>query len=251
VQPGTSSAAGDTILGPAGANTLVIDDTSGTGASGTISLNGGPPVAFTNADTNLEVAGPNGEVVHVNTTAITPGFNGTVNITANGTLSVDGGASTQPITFSGDQVVTNSKTGAVTNVDSTKIRTTGDTSLDYTGTADAFQVLIALRNDLENASGLSSTQLSQTLSQRMGEIQQAGKGSLDATGKQSATLQSLQSLQQRLTNVQLDTKQTTSDLQSADISAVAIGIQSQQNLLSLTYASAARIMNLSLLNFLQ
>ncbi len=119
------------------------------------------------------------------------------------------------------------------------------------GTPGAFQVLIALRDDLENAQGLSRTQLTQTLSQRIGEIQQANNGVLNAMGKQSATLESLQSLQQRLQDVQLSTRETTSSLQSADISAVAVGIQEQQNLLSLTYASAARIMNLSLLNFLQ
>src|SRR5439155_11953260 len=89
VQTGSGSAAGDTVIGPAGAHQLTIVDTSGTGAAGTVSLDGGPAVAFTNADTNLKVSGPNGQVVFVDTTAITANFNGTVNITANGTVSVD------------------------------------------------------------------------------------------------------------------------------------------------------------------
>jgi flagellar hook-associated protein 3 len=114
VQAGTNSVAGDTIIGPAGAHTLTIVDTSGNGTSGTVQLDKGPVVQFTNTDTNLQVQGPNGETVFLNTTAITPGFNGTVSITANGTLSVDGGASSVPINFSSNQVVTNSQTGAIT-----------------------------------------------------------------------------------------------------------------------------------------
>src|SRR5690606_13494775 len=86
VAAGTSSADGDTIIGPAGAHILTIEDTSGTGAFGTVSLNGGPPVSFTNGDTNLKVIGPLDEVVYLDTTAITAGFSGDVEITADGTL---------------------------------------------------------------------------------------------------------------------------------------------------------------------
>ncbi len=46
VQAGTDSPAGDTILGPAGAHTLTINDTSGNGSAGTVSLDGGAAVAL-------------------------------------------------------------------------------------------------------------------------------------------------------------------------------------------------------------
>ena len=153
VQTGSSSASGDTILGPAGANQLTIVDTSGNGTAGTISLNNGPPVAFTNASTNLKLTGPQGEVAYVNTSGITPGFNGNVDITADGTLSVDGGATQTAITFNANQVVSNGTTGAVTNINSTNIRSTGTDQVQDPGTADAFQALINLRNDL-NAQGV-------------------------------------------------------------------------------------------------
>ena len=100
VQPGTSSAAGDTILGN---HQLQITDTSGNGSAGTISLDGGPAVAFTSADKNLQVTNSTGDSVYVNTTAITAGFNGTVNFTSNGAMSVDGGATSVPITFAANQ----------------------------------------------------------------------------------------------------------------------------------------------------
>jgi flagellar hook-associated protein 3 len=250
VQPGTSSVAGDTILGPSGANTLTIVDTSGTGASGTISLNGGTPVAFTNGDTNLEVTGPQGAVAYVNTTAITPAFNGTVNITANGSLSVDGGASSVPINFSSNQVVTNSTTGAVTNVNSTNIRSTGADQVEYTGTFDAFQVLMALRDDLRNTQGLGSTQQIQSVSQLIGEVDRVSSSVSDILGQQSATLQNLSAVQGNLQQVQLDTKQRESNLGDADITSVVVGIQQQQQLLQLTFDVTARSFDQSLLNFL-
>jgi flagellar hook-associated protein 3 FlgL len=250
IQAGTGSASGDTIIGPTGTHSLTVIDTSGTGASGTVSLDGGPPVAFTNTDTNLKVTGADGNVVYVNTTAITAGFNGPVSITANGALSVDGGATSVPINFSSNQVVTNSTTGAVTNVDSTKIRNTGTDDLSYTGTFDAFQSLIALRDDLRNTRGLSSADQAQVLSQSLSELQRVQEGILKVVGQQSADLQNLQSLGNQLSQVKLNTQQRITDLQGADVAQVVVGLQAQQNLLQLTLASTARQFQQSLLDFL-
>jgi flagellar hook-associated protein 3 len=251
VQAGTNSANGDTIIGPAGSHTLTVVDTSGTGASGTVSLDGGPAVAFTNADTNLVVTGPSGETVYVDTTAISPGFNGTVAITANGALSTDGGASTVAINFTANQIVTNSVTGAVTNVDSSNIRRSGTENLDYSGTYDVFQVLIALRDDLLNTRGLSQSDQIQAISNRLGELDRVRGGISQALGEQSASLQNLSALTNRIKQVQLDLQSRAGDLQGADISQVVIGLQSQQNFLTLALGALARIMNHSLLDFLQ
>ena len=106
VQAGSSSASGDTILGPPGSHTLQITDTSGNGTAGTVSLDGGPPIAFTNGDTNLQVTNSSGDVVYINTSAITAGFNDSVAISTTGTMSVDGGATSTPITYAANQAVT-------------------------------------------------------------------------------------------------------------------------------------------------
>jgi flagellar hook-associated protein 3 len=253
VAAGTSSSAGDTILGPAGANTLTITDTSGNGTAGTVSLNGGPAVAFTNTDTNLAVTAANGQVVYVNTTAIAPGFSGTVDITANGTLSTDGGATTVPIDFSSNQVVTNSLTGGVTNVNSTNISAPGTDQVEYQGTFNAFQALIALRDALNNTQGQSSTDQATTISNLIGQLQTAQNGLLDSTGAQSATLSQLTSMQTNFQAVQLADQQTTTTLQGADVTQVVVQLQAQQNLLQLTLSAAAETLNSSttLLNFLQ
>ncbi|HZU38549.1 MAG TPA: flagellar hook-associated protein FlgL [Gemmataceae bacterium] len=250
VQAGTGSAAGDTIIGPSGANTLTITDTSGTGASGTVSLNGGPAVNWTSVDTNLQVIGPRGEAVYIDTSAITAGFNDTVNITANGKLSVDGGASQVPIDFSHNQIVTDSRTGAVTNVDSSNIRQTGTDHLEYTGTYDAFQILLALRDDLQNTRGLSAADQAQVLSGRLAEIDRVQQSILSVVGKQSSDLQNMQGLQTRLQQVQLDARSEVSNLQGADMSSVVLNLQSQQTLLQFALQASARISNQSLLDYL-
>ncbi len=251
VQAGTGSAANDTIIGPAGAHTLTLNDTSGTGAGGTVSLNGGEAVAFTSADTNLKVTGPLGEVVYIDTTGITAGFNGTVDITANGTLSLDGGTTQTAIDFSANQVVTDSATGSIVNVDSTGIRQAGTSHLEFTGTSDAFQALNELRDELRNARGLSSSEFHQAMSRRITDLNRVRNSISDVVGQQSVELESLDALESRAQDLQLDVRKLISDLESADISETVINLQTEQNLLQFTYSSSVRLIDMSLLDFLR
>ncbi len=244
VAPGTDSATGDTIIGPAGANTLTFD-----GANGTVSLNGGPAVAFTNSDQNLQLTGPNGEVAYIDTTNVTPGFNGSVSITANGTLSVGNGPAV-PIDFSGNQAVTGSD-GTVTNVNSTNVRQAGTASLTYGGSLNAFQVLQGLRDDLLNTRNLSSPAQLQSISNRLGELTQVDNNVLRVVGQQSASLQNLTGLQSQVQDVQLQTQQLSSGIQSADMASVVTNAQAQQNLLQATLEVTSQMFNTSLLDFIK
>lgn len=251
VSAGASSVASDTVIGPAGANSIVINDTSGTGASGTVSLNGGPAIAFTNTDSDLKVTGPNGEAVYLNTTSIAPGFNGSVSMTADGTMSVDGGATSIPIDFSGNQVVTNSTTGAITNVNSTNIRQAGTNQLHYTGTADIFQSLIALRDTIANTQGLSATERSAVLQEQMADIDRSATNIGNVLGSQSVQAQSLDSLKTQITQLQLDLKQNTDNIQSTDTASAVVDLQKQMNLYQASLQIAVQINSMTLLNFLK
>ncbi len=251
VQPGTSSVQADTIIGPAGAHSLTINDTSGTGAAGTVSLNGGPALAFANTDTDLKVVGPDGEAVFLNMTAILPGFNGTVAITADGTLSVDGGASSLTIDYTGNQVVMNSQDGAVTNVDSSNIRRAGVEQLDYMGSYDAFQTLMALRDTLRNIGGLTTAEQSQALSLRLEEIDRVRVGVLSVVGEQGTALQEFDALETHLQETQLEIRKWTEELEGADLSEVILNLQAQTNQLEVSLSSAARVLDQSLFDFIQ
>lgn len=251
VQAGSSSAAGDTVIGPAGAHVLTINDTSGTGASGLVSLNGGTPVPFASTDTDLVVSGPFGERVFVNTTAITAGFNGDVALTATGTLSIDGGLSSQSIDFSTNQQITDSQTGAVTNIDSSAVRRTGTDAIEYAGTADVFQSLIQLRDDLLNARDLEPIALQESLNRRLGDLDRVHNSMLVTVGRQSATLQNLETVQARAEDLQLEIAGVISDIESADVTKLAIDLQNETTLLQFTFASSMQLLNQNLLDFLR
>ena len=250
VAAGTSSATGDTIIGPSGSNTLTINDTSGTGASGTVSLNGGPAVPFTNADTNLQVTGPDGAVVSLDTSSVTPGFTGSVAITATGTMSVDGGATTVPIDFSANQVVTNGSTGQITNVDSTNIRRAGTDQLHYSGTMDLFQTLMSLRDTIANKDGLSAADRSEDLQKLLGEIDRSVQHISNVVGGQAVQAESLSNLKGHLTQFQVNLTESTDNLEAADATAAIVDLQQQMNLYQASLQVAVQLNSLTLLNFL-
>lgn len=116
---------------------------------------------------------------------------------------------------------------------------------------DLFQTLSTLRDNLNNVNNLSPTAQIAAIQQALPEIDSANSSVLDVVGRQSASLQNLQGINQQIQDVQLQTTQRISNLQDADLSQVVIGMQEQQNLLQATLYSAAQVMNVSLLNFLR
>jgi len=111
--------------------------------------------------------------------------------------------------------------------------------------------LLSLRDDLLNTSGLPQTQQIQNLSQRAGELDAADQSVLQATGQQSAQLQSLTALQTQTQNMKLSSQEFVSGLQNADMTQVAIQLQAQENQLQLTLATTAKMFDQNLLQFIQ
>jgi len=251
VAPGASSADGDTLIGPAGVHSLTIHDTSGNGSAGTISLNGGEEIPYTNADTDLKVVDPNGQVIYVDLSSIAAGFNGTVDVIGDGTLSVDGGATTVPIDFSASQTITDSTTGRFVHIDSQDIVQTGEDYLEFPGTSDAFQILYELSQDLRNVRHLDDSQVAESLDRRLGELSKMSNHILDMVGLQSASLQSLSQLDFRIQDLQLETETRLSNLSSTDIGEAVLRLKNEQQLLEYTYRITADIASTSLIDFLR
>jgi flagellar hook-associated protein 3 len=246
---GTSSAADDTIIGDTGTHRLTIVDTAGDGSAGTISLNGGPPVAFTNGDTNLEIRNGANERVFVDTTAITAGFSGDIDITSNGTLSLDGGATETAIDFSAAQMVTDSETGDVTGIDSSSITLTGTDRVDYPGTFDAFNAISSLRDSLLDET-LSQSEINDFATARAADFERHADVILNGIGDQASTLESLEILQTRTEDLQLESRIALGELEGANLAEAAISLQNEQQLLEMTYGSLSRVLDLSLFDFL-
>ncbi len=245
VSPGASSATGDTIIG---AHTLTIADDPSLGR--VVRLNNGQPVPFNALSVDLEVSAPNGESVFVDLSAVPAVFTGGVPITADGTISVDGGVSAVPISFSANQTLTHAVTSEVTNVDSVNIRRTGTEGIEYVGTLDAFEVLIQLRDELRNSQSITSTELDAIMQHRIKDLERVQHQILAVVGEQSVTLENLDALESRAQDVQLDTRLAIGDMENADMAEVILELQNEQLILQFVYASAANIFNTSLLDFI-
>lgn len=248
---GTGSAGNDSVIGQAGTHSVTLVDTSGTGASGTISLNGGPAFAWDNSQTNLEVTGPNGERIFVDTTAIAAGFSGQVDLTGSGTLSVDGGATTTNIDFSSSQVVTDSLTGRRVSINSSSVNRTGDDYLEFTGTSNAFQALDELIQDLRGNRKIDNAQYAESLARRLGELEKIADKVLTAVGLQATSLEGLEQLKNRNEDLRAETEIRLGDLQNTDFTRAVVELTNEQMLQQFTFSVASQMMNQSLIDFLR
>ena len=251
VSAGASSAAGDTIIGSIGTHQLQIVDTSGTGAFGTVSLNGAAGIDFTSADTDLTVTGPNGEEVHVDLSAIVAGFSGTVDITADGTVSVDGGVTTVPISFSANQIITDPADGATVHLDTQAMFRTGEDSVEFPGTNDVFDTLVALRDDLLNTRDLSSADRLDAMNRRLGDIERVEDQLLSEVGAQSVALEQIERLLVRTQDLTLDQQIQYGETTSADVANAAIRLQELLTLQQFTMTSVSNLLSHNLLDFLK
>ena len=249
VAPGTSSPGNDTVLGVLGANSIRIVDTSGTGAAGTVSLNGGLEFPWQQSDTDLIVTDERGRQVSLDLSGITAGFDGDVDLASDGTVSVDGGLTSVAIDFSESQTIVDSVTGGQTHIDTSGISQTGTDRLEFPQTSNVFQVFHELISDLRNTREFDSVDFAESLDRRFGELSTLSDRVLVTLGQQSASLQSLDELSNRVGDLQLQTEIQINELQATDLPEAVLNLQNQQTLLEFTYSVAARVASTSLLNF--
>jgi flagellar hook-associated protein 3 FlgL len=134
------------------------------------------------------------------------------------------------------------------------VNTNQDVDLYYPGNEvfqNAFQSLIALRDDLNNVNNLSPTDQINATSSSIAGLDDVNNQVLTTLGQQSASLQSLTSLQTNLQNMQLNTKQTISNVGNADVANVVVQLQSYEQLLQLSLMSFEQITSISLLNYMR
>lgn len=248
VSPGASSVDGDTIIGPPGAHTLRIEDHPTLGR--VAHLNDGGPFAFDAASTDLRVTSESGEFVYVDLSAVPATFTGTIDITAEGTLSSDGGLTETAIDFSSQQVVTNSSDGTVSVVDSTDIRSAGEERVEYSGTLDVFETLIQLRDDLREADSWTTDQLVSVMNARLADVERAHSQVMEFVGEQSVELANLETLETQTREVRLVIQEAVGEIENADVADVIVRLQAHQNQLQFIYASTAQLNQISLLNFI-
>lgn len=247
IQAGSDSPGNDTVIG---VHDLEISDTSGNGTEGTVSLNGGQPVTFTNLDNNLQVTGPRGELIFVDTTAVTPGFTGAVTVSAAGTLSLDGGATTVPIDFDANQTLIDPN-GNVRHVDSRGITQTGVDAVRLEGNNDLFETLRELRDDLQDFSSFTTSDWNNRITGHLDRFETANSHLLNVIGEQSVDLQTLDRLQDRGDELRLEAERTLGELNGTDLAEAVLRLQEEQNLTQFTFATLSGLYQSTILDFLR
>lgn len=243
IAPGTSSAAGDTILG--NNHTLTID-----APSKTLRLDGGPAVTFSGGETDLVVAHA-GDVVHVDVTALVGAFVGTVNIQTTGSLSIDDGASQTAADFADANVaVTDSVTGRVLYVDCTGIERSGLEPVRTPGTYDMFGALVTVRDLMFNTRDMSENEQLTLLNEMLDSVNEMAQGLTVATVSVGARIGVLAALGDNLDDIQAHTDDEAALLENADIVQVATELARQQTLYEMTLASAGKLLGLSLFDYI-
>lgn len=247
---GSSSATRDTVIGAAGTHTVALT-VDATGSTGTIALNNGTAVSFTNPETNLAVTGPNGEVIYVNTSTVTPGFNGQVALTATGTLSIDGGQSSVAVNFSNNQQVFDAHNGSVLNVDSTGITRAGTEDVSYGGTLDLFSSLSALANSFSALATASDPTAARAAAEGyFDELKSSHNTLLRALSDLGTREARLDAAEDRIGDLDVRIKELTSTVEEVDFSEAIIDYRSADTTYQSALAIAARVNQLSLLDFL-
>lgn len=167
-------------------------------------------------------------------------------------LSIDGGVNTVTVTGAETNVpLVHSETGEVFYVDATGITQTGLEPIRVPGTYDIFNVLINARDSLQNDNGLSEQQLQSLLRDTTESMDQVNQKLVRAFPIVGGRIQTLMNFKESIEDMKLGTDGEISRLQDTDITQVAIDLARYEVLYEMSLNIAAKMFNLSLLDFLK
>jgi flagellar hook-associated protein 3 FlgL len=168
-------------------------------------------------------------------------------------LSIDGGTTKVNLGSVSDLTnvaVTNSQ-GQVLYVNATGITSTGTDLVTVKGTFDAFQTLITIRDLLKNTHSLSETQLTDVLPKSIDWVTATNEKVLQSEISVGSRTSFLGSLKESLQNIQANTQDESSVLEQADIAQVATDLSRRQTLYQMSLSVAAKLLSVSLLDYLK
>jgi flagellar hook-associated protein 3 FlgL len=199
---------------------IFLGDTGATAGTGTSSVTGDTWLAVTHDGTNYK-------------------------------LSIDDGASFVTVPVGGDtnQAVTDSRTGKVLYVDSTQINSTGVEMISIPGTYDIFNALISIRDILRNERDLSEAQLQGLLNNSLNSLEEINNLLIQTEVSVGSKIGFLENLKSTINDQKYNTEDEASRLQEADIAQVAIELSRRELLYQMSLSVAARLMSVSLLDF--
>ncbi|MHC4534574.1 MAG: flagellar hook-associated protein FlgL [Planctomycetota bacterium] len=167
----------------------------------------------------------------------------------NWTLSIDGGTAVSSDGSQTNLAVTD-PSGQVLYVDTTGITDAGVELVRIPGTYDIFNSLIMIRDVLENQNGLSEAQVKETLENLPNSIEEISKVLVKAEVSIGSKIGFLDDLKQSLNDLRYNAEDETTRLQEADIAQIAIDLSRREVLYEMSLSVAARLMSMSLLNYI-
>ncbi len=165
-------------------------------------------------------------------------------------LSIDDGATWIPA-GGANTLVTNSLTGEVLYIDTTAITSTGVDLVSIPGTYDIFNTLIIIRDVLENEKGLSNAQVQEQLNNLPNSFEETSNLLVQAEVSIGSKIGFLDDLKYNLRDIKYNTEDEATRLQEADIAQIAIDLSRREVLYQISLSVAARLMSMSLLDFLR
>jgi len=169
--------------------------------------------------------------------------------TSNWSLSIDGGTAVNSDGTQTNLAVKNAN-GQVLYVDTTGITSTGVDLVNVPGTYDIFNTLIIIRDVLENEKGLSDAQVRELLNNLPSSLEETSKLMVQAQVSIGSKIGFLDDLKHSLKDQQYDTEDEATRLQEADIAQIAIDLARREILYQMSLSVAAKLMSMSLLDFI-
>jgi len=169
-------------------------------------------------------------------------------------LSIDGETSYVDVAVppgNANTMVTHAETGEVLYVDTTEITSIGTDMVSVPGTHDIFNTLITLRGILRNERELSEVQLQELRENSLSSLDEVSNLLVQSSVSIGAKIGFLENLKNSLENVKYNTEDEITRLEEADIAQIAIGLSRREVLYQMSLSVAARLMSMSLLDFLR
>jgi flagellar hook-associated protein 3 FlgL len=140
--------------------------------------------------------------------------------------------------------------GNVLYVNATNINSTGYEMVNVAGTNDIFNVLINVRDLLLNERNLSTTQLQRCRSALSDSLNEVSNLLLSQQTSIGSKIGFVENLRDSLENIQYNTEDESTAIEQADIAQVAIDLARRETLYQMTLSSTAKLMSMSLLDFI-
>jgi len=136
-------------------------------------------------------------------------------------------------------------------VDASNITSEGKEPVRADGTFDMFNILISARDLLNNAEGLSESQITEMIAGTVTLMQNVEEKVVRAFPIVGGRVQTLTSLRDSIDEMKLNTDEEISRLYDADVTQVAIDLARYSVLYEMSLNVASKMFRMSLLDFLR